>query len=113
MHDLTYANRILDGLKREMGRRDKSTPANIDAYLSPLGHVTPQRLKEVFDMVSKEEGFTNVALNVHVAEFSARCRQCGHRWKSSLPTFECPKCGLADFGLEKYEEFYIGSIRVE
>jgi len=113
MHDLTYANRILDSLKKEVGKRENNTPVTIDVYLSPLSHVTPQRLKDVFSLLSEEAGFVNTTMNVNIAEFCIRCKKCGKSWKSAQPTFECPECDSADFELEKWEEFYIDSIRIE
>ena len=113
MHDLKYANQILDSLKKAAGKRGKNSPVTISAYLSPFSHVAPQRLKDVFGLLSKEEGFKNITLNVSVAKFSLHCKHCGHVWKRSEPTFGCPKCNSTDLELEKYEEFYIESIKFE
>jgi len=113
MHDLTYANRILDRLKKEAGKKEKSALVTIEVYLSPLSHVTPRRLKDVFGLLLKGEGFNNVVLNVNVSEISAHCRKCGKTWKSKKPTFECPKCKNSYFELDHWEEFYIESIKFE
>lgn len=112
VHDLKYASQIVDSLKEAFSKRGKRTLATIDVYLSPLSHVTPQRLKEVFDILSKEAGFGNAVLNIGIAELSLHCRQCGKIWKSAKPVFECPGCDSADFELDKYEEFRIDSIRI-
>ena len=113
MHDLKYANQILDSLKKAAGKKGKNVHAIINVYLSPFSHVAPQRLKDVFGLLSKENGFTNIVLKVGVAEFCLHCKHCGHAWKRSEPTFECPECGSADIELEKYEEFQIDSIKIE
>ena len=112
MHDLTYANRILGSLKKEIGKKGKDASITIDASLSPLSHVMPQRLKDVFKVLSEEEGFTNIKLNVNLAALSMHCKECKHTWKSVKPTFKCPKCDSADFEIETWEEFHIDSIRV-
>ncbi|MDD5496539.1 MAG: hydrogenase maturation nickel metallochaperone HypA [Candidatus Omnitrophica bacterium] len=113
MHDLTYANQILDKLKSKIRGKDKSVNVAIDVYLSPFSHVAPERLKDVFDLLAGEEGFTNTTLNVNIAEFCVHCKKCGQTWKSAKPTFKCPECDSADFELEKWEEFYIDSIEVK
>lgn len=113
MHDLKYAYTILSSLKKEIGEESKSTTAVVEAYLSPFSHVTPERLKDVFKLIAEGEGYANVVLNVNVAEFCVHCNKCGQTWKSAKPTFKCPKCDSTDFELEKWEEFYIDSIRVE
>ena len=113
MHDLKYAHTILDSLKKEIGKGSKSKKAVVEAYLSPFSHVTPERLKDVFKLIAEDAGYTNVMLNVSVEEFCIHCKKCGQTWKSAKPTFKCPKCDSADFDLEKWEEFYIDSIRVE
>lgn len=112
MHDLKYANQIIDALKKELGDR-RHAAATIDVYLSPFSHVTPERLKDVFEMLAGDEGYTKARLNVNIAEFRIHCNECGKKWKSSKPTFKCPKCDSVDFDLEKWEEFYIESIKVE
>lgn len=111
MHDLMYANQIIDKLKNEIGKKEKNTPVVIDVYLSSFSHVTPQRLKDVFSLLSEEAGFVNAMLNVNIAEFCVHCKKCGKTWKSAKPTFKCPVCDSANFELEKWEEFYIESIR--
>lgn len=112
MHDLRYANQILTGLKKKAGRGSKTRAIFIDVSLSPLSHVMPERLKETFSLLAEGEGYKNAILNVKTHMLSIRCRKCGKVWKSAKPTFECPSCNSADFELEKWEEFYIDSIRV-
>ena len=111
MHDLKYAHQILDGIKKARGS-SKNTAIKVDVYLSPLSHVRPEGLKETFLMIAEDEGYKNVILNVNALEFGIHCKKCGKTWKSSKPTFKCPKCDSADFDLEKNEEFYIDSIEI-
>lgn len=110
MHDLTYANMILERVKKEAGGKRNVKHASVDVYLNSFGHVTPKRLKETLKLLVDQEGFTDISLNVHPLEFSAHCKKCFHKWKSAKATFKCPKCGSAEFDLEKWEEFYIGSV---
>ncbi len=111
MHDLTYANQILDSVKKE-AKGSKTGRFIIDVCLSPFSHVTPERLKEVFKLLYDKEGFTDVELNVNILEFCIHCKSCGKTWKSAKATFKCPECESADFDIEKWEEFYIESITV-
>ncbi|MDD5173662.1 MAG: hydrogenase maturation nickel metallochaperone HypA [Candidatus Omnitrophica bacterium] len=111
MHDLKYANQILEGLKKEAGKKRDVTMV-VKVCLSPFSHVAPERLQETFGLLAKEEGFTNIKLSVKVSEFCVHCKCCGHIWRSSKPTFECPRCGRPDFDIKKYEEFRIDSIKI-
>lgn len=112
MHDLKYAHQILDGINNtKVG--SKNAVIKVEVYLSPLSHVTPEGLKETFSMISEDEGYKNVKLNVNILEFCIHCKKCGKTWRSSKPTFNCPKCDSADFELKKGEEFYIDSIDIE
>jgi len=112
MHDLKYAGQILDRLRKELKGKDKNTRVAIDVYLSTLSHVTPERLKEVFAFLSKEEGYGRAVLNISIAQLRIKCKKCGHEWKTPEPVFECPKCSSPDFELEKWEEFYIDSVKI-
>ncbi|MFA6142013.1 MAG: hydrogenase maturation nickel metallochaperone HypA [Candidatus Omnitrophota bacterium] len=113
MHDLKYAHQILDGVKKKAGASNKNKTIIVDVYLSPFSHVTPERLKDTFLLISEDEGYKNVVLNVSISAFCVHCKKCGNTWKSAKPTFKCPKCDSPDFELEKWEEFYIDSIRIE
>jgi len=112
MHDLTYANQILSKLKNEIKEKDKKANIAVDVYLSPFSHVTPERLKDVFNLLSEKEGFANITLNANIAKFPVHCKKCGKKWESAAPTFECPECASADLEIGKWEEFHIGSVRV-
>ena len=112
MHDLKYARQVLDGIRKAAGA-GKDAAIKADVYLSPLSHVTPEGLRETFSMVAEDEGYKNVALSVNVLEFCIHCNRCRKSWKSAKPTFKCPECDSADFEFEKYEEFYVDSIRIE
>lgn len=112
MHDLTYANQILDGIKKKAPDNSKAGAITVDVYLSPFSHVTPKRLKDVFKLIADDEDYSNVILNVHPLEFCVHCKKCGQTWKSAKPTFKCPACDSSDYDLGKWEEFYIDSIHV-
>ena len=111
MHDLTYANRIIDRLKKEV-TKDAAANVTVEVSLSPFGHVTPERLKEVFGVIAEKEGFANVTLEVAALGFRIHCNNCGKIWESAEPTFQCPKCSSADFEVKRMEEFNIDAIRV-
>jgi len=113
MHDLMYANQILGRLKREIKKNDKNRKVTIEVCLSPFSHVKPKRLKDTFALISEEEGFSNITLNVNMLEFCVHCKKCGQTWKSAKPTFKCPKCDSADFEVGEWDEFYIDSIKVD
>jgi len=112
MHDLTYATRIIDRLKKEVTKDTATVNVTVEVSLSPFGHVTPERLKEVFGLLAEKEGFANVALEVAALGFRIHCNSCGKIWESAEPTFQCPKCGSADFEVRRMEEFSIDAIRV-
>lgn len=113
MHDLKFAHSILEAVRTAVGDGDSKVPIVADVFLSSFSHVTPQRLKDTFSILSKAEGFTNIKLNVNTFEFCIHCRKCGNTWKSAKPTFKCPKCDSADFEIEEWDEFYIDSIKID
>jgi len=112
MHDLTYANQIINRLKKEVTKHRTTANITVEVLLSPFSHVTPERLKEVFSLLAEDEGYANAVLDIAALEFCVHCKKCNQTWKSAKPTFKCPKCDSTDFELEKWEEFYIDSVRV-
>ena len=112
MHDLTYANQIIDALKKASDGKDKTASMSVDVSLSSFSHVTPQRLRDIFLIFAEEEGFRNTKLNIHTAAFCVHCKKCGKTWRSAKPTFKCPHCDGDDFELEPWEEFYVESVKI-
>jgi hydrogenase nickel incorporation protein HypA/HybF len=112
MHDLTYANQIIDRLRKEVAEDRKAAKITVEVSLSPFSHVTPERLREVFKLLVEDEGYANAVLEITALEFCVHCKKCDQNWKSAKPTFKCPKCDSADFDLQKWDEFCIDSILV-
>ncbi len=115
MHDLTFANEIISVLQKKlsaMGKSSLSKRAVINVRLSPLTHVTPDGLNEIFKQIAESRGLGSAVLSIKPLEFGMRCNACGFVSSHSAPVFECPKCGGSDFDIKKEKEFVIDSIDI-
>lgn len=115
MHDLTFANEIISALQRKLADQGKSSlskEAVINVKLSPLTHVTPKGLNEIFKQLAEHEGIANARLNIKPLEFEMFCNECKVTSFHSAPVFECPKCGSSNFDIKIEKEFIIDSIEI-
>ena len=113
MHDLKYANEILNALKKNAAEKDKSRGIVVNIKLSPFSHVTAEGLDATFQLLMEGEEYGKVRLNIQTSEFSIHCKNCKHDSKHREPVFECPNCKSYDFDIGKGVEFCIDSIEIE
>lgn len=114
MHDLTFAQEILNVLSERSNSLDKGTKIKaVNASLSPLSHVKPETLKETFTAVSKETQFNKIKLIIKPLELRIKCQVCRHSFSTAKPITACPKCDSADLDIAYSKEFSIDSIEVE
>jgi hydrogenase nickel incorporation protein HypA/HybF len=112
MHDIMFAGRIIHLLKTNLGQ-DKSKRATVNVMLGPFTHVTPESLRSAFALLSKQEGFTNAALNIEKRKAAIKCAKCRKTTEIDSPVVTCPSCGADDFDLLNTEELVIMSIETE
>ncbi|MDD4907664.1 MAG: hydrogenase maturation nickel metallochaperone HypA [Candidatus Omnitrophica bacterium] len=112
MHDLTYANSIINALKGRLEEKDFKKKITVNVALGPFTHVTPDTLRAAFSALSEKEDLKNVKLNIKMNKAVMECRSCGVKSEISHPTTECPACGKSNFSISNIEEFVIQSIEI-
>jgi len=112
MHDLWFAGKIVVLLKEKIGKGSKPKQATVNITLGPFTHVTEKSLLAAFDMLSEQENFKNVSLNIKKNKAVLRCKKCKISTKIIKPVAKCPKCGCDDFEIDNTEEFVIDSIEI-
>ncbi|MDD5165842.1 MAG: hydrogenase maturation nickel metallochaperone HypA [Candidatus Omnitrophica bacterium] len=116
MHDLTYARQIISVLKKALVKETIAKPvisATVYVSLSPVSHVSPQRLREVFELLIEGEKLPAVKLAIDVKEIEVFCKRCKKDAKVKEPVVICPSCKSEDIQVNLKEEFVIDSIEVE
>ena len=113
MHDLKYANEILEALKKSSACKDKSDAIVINVKLSPFSHVTAEGLNATFELLVEDEGYSHIQLNTQTSEFTIHCKNCKRSSKHREPVFNCPDCNNYDFDIEKGDDFCIDSIEID
>ena len=112
MHDIAYAHNIIAILKEKLGPQGRQKNITVNVTLGPFTHVTPESLRSVFTLLSKEEGFEGVSLNIQKNKASIKCRKCKKSVEISAPVAGCPLCGADDFDISDAEEFSVQSIEI-
>jgi hydrogenase nickel incorporation protein HypA/HybF len=111
MHDLTYAKEIMDAIARKsLELKPGSKIKAVHASISPLSHVTPERLKETFSSIAKDTPFKSVRLEIETLELGVKCESCKRGFMINKPTFECPECRSSNLNIVYSKEFRIDSI---
>ena len=111
MHDLKYANEILNTLKKSATGKDKAIVINVK--LSPFSHVTAEGLDATFQLLTEDENYGPIRLNIQTSEFIIHCKNCKRSSKHREPVFNCPDCNNYDFDIEKGDDFCIDSIEID
>lgn len=112
MHDLKYANEILEALRKKDVKKGKSKKVIVSVRLSPFSHVRPEGLNETFQLLAENEGYDNVKLDIKPLKFGMHCKSCNRDSEHEKAVFKCPHCDSGDFDIKKNEEFCVDSIEM-
>ena len=113
MHEIRFVNEIIDVLKRELTEGPASGRVSVNVRLSPFCHVSPETLRESFNVLIKGENFKDVSLNILPLELSLECKTCKRSARITKKVFECPFCGSSDIDIRMDKEFFVESIEIE
>lgn len=114
MHDLSFANRIISALKEKIKTLPSSAKiTSINAALSPLSHVKPERLTETFGAITKGTEYDNITLNIKVMPLEISCNACKKSFQINKPAMKCIYCTNIDLDMHYIEEFKVNSIIVK
>lgn len=112
MHDIAYANMVLEALKREIRSHDAAKIIIVNVSLSQFSHVSEDSLKQACKLLLEKEGIRNAEILIKKKGVSIICGECGVVTEVFEPTFACPACGKAEFDIDKGEEFKVNSVEI-
>ncbi len=112
MHDIQFAYRIIERVRKKAGGVASSGRCTIHVTLSPFTHVTEGSLRAAFDELLRKEGLKDVSLTVTTGGMDVGCKACGWRSKITEPMLECPSCGAGGLAIKSSDEMTIDSIEI-
>lgn len=114
MHDITFAKEIVDVIKDKSKKLNKnSNITKVNANLSVLSHVEPDKLKGIFYSLVKGTFMDTIELDIKTSPVKVKCKSCGNEFSITKPVTGCLKCESDDIKVDHPREFFIESIEVE
>ncbi len=75
--------------------------------------IVPEYVENCFREISKGTEAEGARLVFHELPVRIRCRKCGGESQVDTDTFQCPRCGAADYQMIQGREFYIESLEAD
>jgi len=116
MHDLRFARQIVSVIEETLRKEHSDKPVSLvtaHVSLSPFSQVSPQRLKDVFELLLEGENLPLIELDIKTMEIEIFCKRCHRYSKVKEPTAVCPYCKIEDIQVFIKEEFVIDLVEIE
>lgn len=110
MHELSVTQGILDIALKNAGAR-KITQINL--VIGQFSSIVDDSVQFYWDVISKDTSAQGARLHFERIAGEMTCQQCGHMFRPTGETFDCPSCSSAFVKITKGEEFQVESIDVE
>jgi hydrogenase nickel incorporation protein HypA/HybF len=110
MHELSVTQSILDIAVRNAGSRKVK---QINLVIGQFSSIVDDSVQFYWDFVSKGTVAEGARLHFERIPGEMTCQQCGHRFRPTDETFDCPSCSGPFVKITKGEEFQVESIDVE
>jgi hydrogenase nickel incorporation protein HypA/HybF len=110
MHELSVTHGILDIALKYAGTR-KITQINL--VVGQFSSIVDDSVQFYWDVISKDTAAEGARLHFERIPGEMTCQQCGHVFRPSDETFDCPACSGPFVKITKGEEFQVESIDVE
>lgn len=110
MHELSVTQSILDIALQNAGTR-RITQINL--VIGQFSSIVDDSVQFYWDVISKDTSAQGARLHFERIPGEMTCQQCGHVFRPTNETFDCPACASPFVKITKGEEFQVESIDVE
>jgi hydrogenase nickel incorporation protein HypA/HybF len=110
MHELSVTQGILDIAVRNAGTRKIK---QINLVIGQFSSIVDDSVQFYWDVISKDTAAEGAWLHFERIPGEMTCQQCGHVFRPTDETFDCPECSSPLVKITKGEEFQVESIDVE
>jgi hydrogenase nickel incorporation protein HypA/HybF len=110
MHELSVTQSVLDiALKNAGARKIKQ----INLVIGQFSSIVDDSVQFYWDIISKDTSAEGSLLHFERIPGEMTCQNCGHVFRPTDDTFDCPSCSSPFVKITKGEEFQVDSIDVE
>lgn len=110
MHELSVTQSILDIALKNAGSRKIQ---QINLVIGQFSSIVDDSVQFYWDVISKETVAEGARLRFERIPGEMTCQKCGHVFRPTGETFDCPSCWSPFVKITKGEEFQVESIDVE
>ena len=110
MHELSVTQGILDIALKNSGTRKVQ---QINLVIGQFSSIVDDSVQFYWDVISKDTVAEGARLHFERIPGEMTCQQCGHVFRPTGETFDCPSCSSPFVKITKGEEFQVESIDVE
>lgn len=115
MHELSFAESLIESIEREMAARDLTDARVITVKLSlgGLSCILPEALETAFEQLGAATALAGAELEMRRERLFARCRDCGITSEIENSFAPCPHCGSAKTIVEGHDAVTLESFELE
>ena len=113
MHELSIANSILEGVRKERKRLNGARVSKVGVRIGELAGVDPDALSFGFEVLVKDTDLEPLALAVEFLSRRNQCSRCRHVFAVVDYRMDCPACGSTDTCCIGGDELELAYLEVE
>jgi hydrogenase nickel incorporation protein HypA/HybF len=110
MHELSVTQSVLDIAIRNAGTRKIK---QINLVIGQFSSIVDDSVQFYWDIITKDTSAEGSLLHFERILGEMACKNCGHVFRPTDETFNCPSCSSPFVKISKGEEFQVDSIDVE
>lgn len=113
MHEMGIALQIIDIAASAIPKELEGTPvAKVNLRIGKLSAVVPKSLSFCFEIAVQDTPLKGAILQIEEVPVEARCRDCGHTFTITGPSFSCTQCNSGTVDIISGRELDIASIEL-
>jgi hydrogenase nickel incorporation protein HypA/HybF len=110
MHELSVTQSILDIALRNAGTRKIK---QVNLVIGQFSSIVDDSVQFYWEIITKDTSAEGSLLHFERIPGEMTCQNCGHTFRPTGETFDCPACSSTFVKISKGEEFQVDSIDVE
>jgi len=123
LHELSLATSIVESVEESLKEYKVKEVKEVEIEMGELHYVTPEQMKAVFEMASKDTIVEGARLKVTIKKGKIRCLRCGysggvnvqleHEHEHSHMAPHCPECNDTAVEILEGNDIVIKNIKAE
>ncbi len=122
MHELGLAMGVVEAVKNSLKGHKVKTVREVEIEMGELNNVTPEQMRQVFEIAAKGTIAEGAKLQVKIKEGKVRCLACGYSGGVDIDMehdhdhsmhLHCPKCNEVGLEILEGEDIEVRNIQAE